>query len=568
MRSPRSRSRRIRRASAGGGRLPLQPERHYRAAAQILSRFSDPGESGTSRCRVSGGGADGGLRNAVPAGAAADAAAHRAQSTGRIRGVNVAANCRRLARCWAAGFRSLPRGRTAVDRHSARVARARRPSVTCSCCCSRISLGVTLRQPLPGFLPRAHAAGARRTAHPLLRDRACKSRKLHRAHQRTGTEHRDAARLRDLRRFSRARAALDGHGQLQGSGCVYRRSVHIAPGSARPGLTWRADMRTWARTPRASRGHVRLGAAETTSLASGGDQYAAKHNPFVYFHSIHGRVAQQPCGEPRAPAAGSRARPRTTASSPPVSAAMVTMCAASTAALEDSRPSTCSCAAGCHSSTRRPRSWPMAAPRPSMNRTPRVARARAPLRGEGAPRRALPARLQRTRRRTCRSHRAVEVREAGHRFRRRLQSLLLRNRWRRFSVSRISVTRRTRTCGCSARTSSVPRRRCPEPSGSPLILAPLRGPARSPARHRWRIELLSQQATHGDITHRDQEDPEQRSAQHPAHHPGADGVARIGARAARTTIGSTPRMNANEVMRIGRKRSRAASSPSRPGAGR
>ena len=32
--------------------------------------------------------------------------------------------------------------------------------------------------------------------------------------------------------------------------------------------------------------HVALGARETTHLAQVGDQYAAKHNPFVYFHSI------------------------------------------------------------------------------------------------------------------------------------------------------------------------------------------------------------------------------------------------------------------------------------------
>jgi phosphatidylinositol-3-phosphatase len=31
---------------------------------------------------------------------------------------------------------------------------------------------------------------------------------------------------------------------------------------------------------------VPLGAPETTNLASRGDQYAAKHNPFVYFHAI------------------------------------------------------------------------------------------------------------------------------------------------------------------------------------------------------------------------------------------------------------------------------------------
>ena len=33
-------------------------------------------------------------------------------------------------------------------------------------------------------------------------------------------------------------------------------------------------------------GHVPLGAKERTNLPSNGDQYAAKHDPFVYFHAI------------------------------------------------------------------------------------------------------------------------------------------------------------------------------------------------------------------------------------------------------------------------------------------
>jgi hypothetical protein len=33
-------------------------------------------------------------------------------------------------------------------------------------------------------------------------------------------------------------------------------------------------------------GHVPLGARDPTNVATPGDQYAAKHNPFVYFHSI------------------------------------------------------------------------------------------------------------------------------------------------------------------------------------------------------------------------------------------------------------------------------------------
>jgi hypothetical protein len=90
--------------------------------------------------------------------------------------------------------------------------------------------------------------------------------------------------------FRASAPALDEHGQLQGSGCVYPRSVTSLPDQLEAaGLTWRAYMEDMGKNPArepATCGHVRLGAAETTSLASGGDQYAAKHNPFVYFHSI------------------------------------------------------------------------------------------------------------------------------------------------------------------------------------------------------------------------------------------------------------------------------------------
>ena len=37
---------------------------------------------------------------------------------------------------------------------------------------------------------------------------------------------------------------------------------------------------------RATCGHVPLGQPETTNQAAASDQYAAKHDPFVYFHSI------------------------------------------------------------------------------------------------------------------------------------------------------------------------------------------------------------------------------------------------------------------------------------------
>ena len=90
--------------------------------------------------------------------------------------------------------------------------------------------------------------------------------------------------------FRASAAALDEHGQLHGSGCVYPRSVRSLPDQLEAvGLSWRAYMEDMGKNPArepATCGHVPLGAPETTNLASGGDQYAAKHNPFVYFHSI------------------------------------------------------------------------------------------------------------------------------------------------------------------------------------------------------------------------------------------------------------------------------------------
>jgi len=90
--------------------------------------------------------------------------------------------------------------------------------------------------------------------------------------------------------FRASAASLDRHGQLHGSGCIYPRSVPSLPDQLETaGFTWRAYMEDMGKNPArepATCGHVPPGAAETTSVASAGDQYAAKHNPFVYFHSI------------------------------------------------------------------------------------------------------------------------------------------------------------------------------------------------------------------------------------------------------------------------------------------
>ncbi|WP_020659656.1 alkaline phosphatase family protein [Amycolatopsis benzoatilytica] len=72
-------------------------------------------------------------------------------------------------------------------------------------------------------------------------------------------------------------------GQAVGQGCVYPASVPTLPGQlAAAGLTWKAyleDMGTSCR-------HPAIGAVDDTQKAKVGDQYAARHNPFVYFHSV------------------------------------------------------------------------------------------------------------------------------------------------------------------------------------------------------------------------------------------------------------------------------------------
>ena len=72
-------------------------------------------------------------------------------------------------------------------------------------------------------------------------------------------------------------------GQLQGTGCVYPESVPTLAGQlTAAGKTWKGymeDMKTPCR-------HPRLGAKDGNMNAKAGDQYATRHNPFVYFTSI------------------------------------------------------------------------------------------------------------------------------------------------------------------------------------------------------------------------------------------------------------------------------------------
>jgi hypothetical protein len=76
-------------------------------------------------------------------------------------------------------------------------------------------------------------------------------------------------------------------GQAMGSGCVYPASVKtIANQLEDKGLRWKGYMEDMALAEPKSCRHPGLNQRDGTQSATAGDQYAARHNPFVYFHSI------------------------------------------------------------------------------------------------------------------------------------------------------------------------------------------------------------------------------------------------------------------------------------------
>ena len=86
-------------------------------------------------------------------------------------------------------------------------------------------------------------------------------------------------------------------GQAIGNGCVYPSSIKTLPDQLdAAGKTWRAYMEDMGNDPdreATSCGHPVLNTQDLTQAAEGpsasvplGDQYASRHNPFVYFHSI------------------------------------------------------------------------------------------------------------------------------------------------------------------------------------------------------------------------------------------------------------------------------------------
>jgi hypothetical protein len=83
---------------------------------------------------------------------------------------------------------------------------------------------------------------------------------------------------------------LDADGQAVGTGCVYPPSVRtIVDQMASAHLTWKAymeDMGNVASRESATCGHPNVGDKDNTQQAVVGDQYATRHNPFMYFHGV------------------------------------------------------------------------------------------------------------------------------------------------------------------------------------------------------------------------------------------------------------------------------------------
>jgi phosphatidylinositol-3-phosphatase len=79
-------------------------------------------------------------------------------------------------------------------------------------------------------------------------------------------------------------------GQALGDGCVYPASVQtVADQLEARGLTWKGymeDMGNDTTREAALCGHPGINTRDNTQSATAADQYATRHNPFVYFHSI------------------------------------------------------------------------------------------------------------------------------------------------------------------------------------------------------------------------------------------------------------------------------------------
>jgi hypothetical protein len=80
-------------------------------------------------------------------------------------------------------------------------------------------------------------------------------------------------------------------GQALGTGCVYPKGVETVAGQLEAaGRTWRGYMQDMGADPTRDNGttcaHPVIGTSDATQHAAPNDQYATRHNPFMYFHSV------------------------------------------------------------------------------------------------------------------------------------------------------------------------------------------------------------------------------------------------------------------------------------------
>ncbi|TXG95943.1 MAG: phosphoesterase [Nevskiaceae bacterium] len=83
----------------------------------------------------------------------------------------------------------------------------------------------------------------------------------------------------------------DGDGQVTGTGCVYPPAIKtIANQLQDKGLNWKGYMEDMgndtARDGRVNCSHPALNAQDKTQSAAANDQYATRHNPFMYYHAV------------------------------------------------------------------------------------------------------------------------------------------------------------------------------------------------------------------------------------------------------------------------------------------
>jgi phosphatidylinositol-3-phosphatase len=83
---------------------------------------------------------------------------------------------------------------------------------------------------------------------------------------------------------------LGAYGQAQGLGCIYPAAVPTIAGQLQnAGLTWRDYNESMGADPArepSECAHPGIGMLDNTQRATSTDEYATRHNPFVYFHSV------------------------------------------------------------------------------------------------------------------------------------------------------------------------------------------------------------------------------------------------------------------------------------------